>query len=306
MRAISQNTFGGPDVLETVEIPRPQPGPGEVLVRVAATSVNPADWKIRAGYLRDRLGEPPLTLGLDVAGTVIERGEEVTGLERGDEVFGVFMSRFGAYAEYAVVPANTLAIRPAGLDAVQAAALPTAALTAWQALANLRAGQRILIHAAAGGVGHVAVQIAKARGASVIGTARAVNHDFLRSLGADELIDYTTVDFAEVVREVDVVLDLIGGDYGQRSLRTLRADGVYFDTQGSDAEGDPRYVRVYMDPNSSDAGEVGTLAAQGKLRIEIERVMSLADVAEAHKLSESGRVRGKIVLVPWEDGGPSA
>jgi NADPH:quinone reductase-like Zn-dependent oxidoreductase len=303
MRAISQNTFGGPDVLETVEIPRPQPGPGEVLVRVAATSVNPADWKIRAGYLRDRLGEPPLTLGLDVAGTVVERGEEVTGLECGDEVFGVFMSRFGAYAEYAVVPANTLAIRPEGLDAVRAAALPTAALTAWQALADLRAGQRILIHAAAGGVGHVAVQIAKARGASVIGTARAVNHDFLRSLGADELIDYTTVDFADAVSEVDVVLDLVGGEYGQRSLRTLRAHGVYFDTQGSDAEDDPRYVRVYVDPNSSDADEVGTLAVQGKLRVEIERVMSLADVAEAHKLSESGRVRGKIVLVPWENEG---
>jgi NADPH:quinone reductase-like Zn-dependent oxidoreductase len=301
MRAISQNTFGGPDVLETVEIPRPVPGPGEVLVRVAATSLNPADWKVRSGEVR-HLGEPPLILGFDVAGTVVDRAGDVTAFAPGDEVFGLFLSRAGAYAEYAVVPANVLAVRPVELDVVHAAALPTVALTAWQALANLRAGQRILIHAAAGGVGHLAVQIAKARGAYVIGTAREVNHEFLRSLGADELIDYTAVDFAEVVREVDVVLDLIGGDYGLRSLRTLRADGRYIDAQGSDAQDDPRYFRLYVAPSGADAHQIGTLAAQGKLRVEVERVMSLADVAEAHKLSESGRVRGKIVLVPWEAG----
>lgn len=299
MRVITQNTFGGPDVLETVEVPRPAPGPGEVLVRVAATSVNPADWKLRSGEVK-HLGDPPFTLGFDVAGTVVEAAPEVTALRPGDEVFGLFLSRSGAYAEYVVVPANTLAIRPAELDSVHAAALPTAGLTAWQALADLRAGQRVLIHAAAGGVGHLAVQIAKARGAYVIATARALNHEFLRSLGVDEPIDYTTVDFAEAVHDVDVVLDLIGGDYGRRSLRTMRADSRYIDTLGSDAQGDPRYVRIYVTPSGPDAHELGTLAAQGKLRVEIARVMSLADIAEAHKLSESGRVRGKIVLVPWE------
>lgn len=302
MRAISQNTYGGPDVLETVEVPRPQPAPGEVLVRVSATAVNPADWKLRSGAIR--FSELPITLGLDVAGTVVEAGPDVTTPRPGDEVFGLFLSAAGAYAEYVVVPANAMAIRPEGLDVVRAAALPSAAVTAWQALADLRAGQRILIHAAAGGVGHMAVQIAKLRGAYVIGTARAANHDFLRSLGADELIDYTAVDFAEAVREVDVVLDLIGGDYGGRSLRTLRADGRYIDTQGSDAEDDPRYTRFYVVPSAEDTLAIGNLVTEGKLRVEIERVMPLADVAEAHKLSEAGRVRGKIVLLPWESEAP--
>ncbi len=300
MRAITQNRFGGPDVLEVVEVPRPTPGPGEVLIRVAATSVNPADWKLRSGEVTP-LGDPPFTLGFDVSGTVVEAAADVTELRAGDQVFGLFLTRFGAYAQYVAVPANLLAIRPPELDDVRAAALPTAGLTAWQALADLRAGQRILIHAAAGGVGHLAVQIAKARGAYVIGTARTDNHEFLQSLGADELIDYTVVDFAEAAGEVDVVLDLIGGDYGQRSLRTLRADGRHIDTQGSDAEGDPRYVRFYVTPSGTDADELGTLAAQGKLRVDIARVMSLADIAEAHKLSESGHVRGKIVLTPWID-----
>ncbi|WP_280329009.1 NADP-dependent oxidoreductase [Nocardia wallacei] len=298
MRAITQKTFGGPDVLETVDLPRPVPQPGEVLVRVAATSVNPADWKLRSGSVT-RIGDPPFTLGLDVSGTVAELGPGVTAFDRGDEVFGMLLSRSGAYAEYVVLPADSLAHKPAELDHVHAAALPVAALTGWQALAGLRAGRRLLIHAAAGGIGHLAVQFAKARGAYVIGTARAVNHDFLRGLGADELIDYTAVDFTEAARDVDVVLDLVGGDYGSRSLRVLRPGGRYLDTQGSDAEGDPRYVRMYVEPSGAELREIAGSAARGELHIEVERVMSLADVAEAHKLSESGRVRGKIVLLPW-------
>ncbi|MBB5912641.1 NADPH:quinone reductase-like Zn-dependent oxidoreductase [Nocardia transvalensis] len=296
MRAITQKSFGGPDVLETVEAPRPVPQAGEVLVRVAATSVNPADWKLRSGAL-PHSPELPITLGFDVSGTVAELGPGVTAFAPGDEVFGMLFSAFGAYAEYVAVPADSLAAKPADLDHVHAAALPVVALTGWQALTELRAGQRVLIHAAAGGVGHLAVQFAKARGAYVIGTARAVNHEFLRGLGADELIDYTAVDFTTAVRDVDVVLDLIGGDYGSRSLTVLRPGGAYLDTQGSDAENDPRYVRIYVQPSGSDLRAV---LASGPLHIEVERVMSLADVAEAHKLSESGRVRGKIVLVPWE------
>ncbi|WP_280264740.1 NADP-dependent oxidoreductase [Nocardia wallacei] len=299
MRAISQKTFGGPDVLETVEMPRPTPQPGEVLVRVAATSVNPADWKLRSGAL-PHFGEPPFTLGLDVSGTVAELGADVTAFGVGDEVFGMLLSRSGAYAEYVAVPADSLAPKPAGMDHVRAAALPVVGLTAWQALAELRAGQRILIHAASGGVGHLAVQIAKARGATVLGTARAANHEFLRALGADELIDYTAVDFTEAVRDIDVVLDLIGGDYGTRSLRVLRPDGRYIDTQGSDAEHDPRYHRIYAESSGAQLRELAELVESGRLRIEVERVLTLADIAEAHKLSESGRVRGKIVLLPWE------
>ncbi|WP_019929407.1 NADP-dependent oxidoreductase [Nocardia sp. BMG111209] len=300
MRAITQNTYGGPDVLRTADLPMPVPAADEVLLRVAATAVNPADWKVRAGSVR-RLGAPPFTLGLDVAGTVVEIGSAVTGFAAGDEVFALMLSRRGAYAEYVTVPAANLAVVPAGLDLRQAAALPAAALTAWQAPTELRAGQRVLIHAAAGGVGHLAVQIAKLRGAYVIGTARAGNHDFLRELGADELIDYRAVDFTTAVRDVDVVLDLIGGDYGTRSLAVLRPDGRYIDAQGSDAEDDPRYRRFYVTPSGADLAEIGALAAAGRLRVRIERVMSLADVAEAHTLSESGRVRGKIVLIPWTD-----
>ncbi|MQY28475.1 NADP-dependent oxidoreductase [Nocardia aurantia] len=300
MLAIIQNTYGGPDVLHTAELPIPVPEAGEVLLRVAATAVNPADWKVRSGGVR-RLGEPPFTLGLDVAGTVVETGSAVTGFAPGDEVFALVLSRRGAYAEYVTVPAASLAAVPAGLDLRQAAALPVAALTAWQSLAELRAGQRVLIHAAAGGVGHLAVQIAKLRGAYVIGTARSGNHEFLRELGADELIDYSTTDFTTAVRDVDVVLDLIGGDYGTRSLRVLRPDGRYVDAQGSDAEGDPRYRRFHVGPSGPDLAEIAALAAAGRLRVRIERVMSLAEVAEAHALSETGRVRGKIVLVPWTD-----
>ncbi len=286
-------------MLETVEVPRPTPQPGEVLVRVAATSVNPADWKLRSGAL-PHFGEPPFTLGLDVSGTVAEVGAGVTVFGLGDEVFGMLLSRSGAYAEYVAVPADFLTRKPASIDHARAAALPVVALTAWQALAELRAGQRILIHAAAGGVGHLAVQIAEARGAYVIGTARVANHEFLRALGAQELIDYTAVDFTEAVRDVDVVLDLIGGAYGTRSLQVLRPDGRYIDTQGSDAEHDPRYHRVYAESSGTDLQRIAELVERGELRVEIDRVLSLADVAEAHKLSESGRVRGKIVLLPWE------
>lgn len=301
VKAISQNTLGGPDVLETVDLPRPVPRPGQVLVRMCATSVNPADWKLRSGLVT-HLGEPPFTLGFDVSGIVAEVGAEVGRFRPGDEVFGMVYSRTGTYSEYVLAGADMLAPRPASLDHVPAGALPTAGLTAWQALdlAGLREGERILIHAAAGGVGHLAVQFAKNRGAYVIGTARAANHDFLRALGADELIDYTTVDFTEAVSDVDVVLDLVGGDYGARSLRVLRPDGRYVGAQASDAATDPRYRRVTGQPSPADLTAMAALVDAGRLRVQVDRVMSLADAAEAHKLSESGRVRGKIVLIPWE------
>ncbi|MFJ9364413.1 NADP-dependent oxidoreductase [Nocardia sp. NPDC101769] len=300
MKAISQRTLGGPDVLETVEVDVPRPGTGEVLVRVAATSINAADWKLRSGAVT-KLGPPPFTLGFDLSGVVAEVGAEVTEFRPGDEVFGNVLSRSGAYAEYAVTPAQFLAHRPAGLDRIHAAALPTAVLTAWQALTDVQPGQRVLVHAAAGGVGHLAVQIAKARGAYVIGTARAANHDFLSGLGVDELIDYTATDFTTAVSDVDIAFDLVGGDYAARSLRVLTPHGRMIDAQGEEPLDDPRYRRLWFAPSGADLRAVADLVTDGRLRGEIDRVMSLADAAEAHKLSESGRVRGKIVLTAWND-----
>ncbi|WP_067695270.1 NADP-dependent oxidoreductase [Nocardia jejuensis] len=299
MKAISQKTLGGPDVLETVEVPAPRPGTGEVLVRVAATSVNAADWKLRAGVV-DKLGPPPFTLGLDVSGTVTEVGADVTRFRVGDEVYGMVLSRSGAYAEYTAAPADFLDHKPSSIDHVHAAALPTAALTAVQALREVRAGQRVLVHAAAGGVGHLAVQAAKARGAYVLGTARAVNHDFLRALGIDEVIDYTTTDFTTVATDLDVVFDLVGGEYGPRSLSVLRPNGRLIDAQREDALTDPRFHRHFVTPSGEGLREVSELVRRGQLRVHIERVLPMADAAAALDLSESGRVRGKIVLIPWD------
>ena len=225
MRAIRQEVLGGPEVLRETEVPRPEPGISQVLVRVHAAGVNPTDWSHRAFPIF--LGPPPFTLGWDVSGVVEATGFGVTLFQPGDEVFGMlpYPHGVGSHAEYVTAPTRAFARKPENVDHVQAAALPLAALTAWQALndtARLEAGQRVLIHAAAGGVGHLAVQIARARGAYVIGTASAKNHDLVRGLGADEMIDYQATDFATAVSDVDVVLDTVGGDYPARSLRTLR------------------------------------------------------------------------------------
>lgn len=298
MLTITQRTFGAPEVLEIVEVDRPSAGPGEVVVRVAATGMNAADWKLRSGLVR-KLGDPPFTLGFDVSGIVAEVGPGVEQFGVGDEVYGMVLSRHGAYAEYVVAQADILAPKPAGLDHIHAAAVPTAVLTAWQGLAEVVAGQRVLVHAAAGGVGHFAVQIAKIRGAHVIGTARTTNHEFLRELGAGEVIDYTTTDFADAVRDIDVVFDLVGGAYGSRSLPVLADGGRLIDAQGNDAEDDPRYERLYVTPSGSDLQELSAWFDDGRLRVEIDQVLPMAEVVKAHHLSESGRVRGKIVLVPW-------
>jgi NADPH:quinone reductase-like Zn-dependent oxidoreductase len=306
MRAVSQQTFGGPEVLEIVETDPPVAGPGEVLVRVHAVGVNPGDWKRRSGMVR-RLGEPPFTLGLDMAG-VVEAGDR-TRFRPGDAVFGAVLPPRGTYAEYVAVPQDWLAAVPAGLDHVHAAALPTAALTAWQPLvrvAGVRAGHRVLVHAAAGGLGHLAVQIAKARGAYVIGTARHEKHDLLRSLGADELIDYTATDFAEQAEDIDLVFDPISGDYGLRSLATLVPGGTLLDVRGTGpdrgaireqaAARGVRYVEFGFTPSGADLAEIGGLVSRGDVRVVVERTLPLDEVAEAHRLSETGRVAGKIVM----------
>ncbi|MEU3724332.1 NADP-dependent oxidoreductase [Streptomyces sp. NPDC031705] len=306
MRAVAQDGFGGPEVLEVVEVERPEPGPAEVLVRVHAAGVNPTDsWHRATGGLAGK----PIRLGWDVSGVVEAVGIGVTTLAPGDEVFG--MPRHpvpaGTYAEYVTSPARHLVRKPAALSHVQAAALPLAALTAWQALvdtAGLCPGQRVLVHAAAGGVGHLAVQIAKARGAYVIGTARAANHAFLRGLGADEVVDYTAVDFETAVEPVDVVLDAIGGEYGPRSLRALRPGGIVVSLASPAearlaVEAGPLGLRAaFMAVEADHAGmrEIAALAQAGLLRPEIDTVLPLELAGKAHELSDGGRTRGKIVL----------
>ncbi|MEU5280990.1 NADP-dependent oxidoreductase [Streptomyces asoensis] len=307
MRVITQNVLGGPEVLEETEVERPAPRPNEVLVRVRAAGVNPTDWKHRAtgGFL----GEPPFVLGWDVSGTVEAVGIGVAAFTPGDEVFGMLPYPFGhgSHAEYVIAPVRALWHKPAAIDHVQAGALPLVSLTAWQALvetAGLEAGQRVLIHAAAGGVGHVAVQIAKARGAYVIGTASAGKHEFLRELGADEVIDYRESDVTEAVKDVDVVLDTLGGETSVRSLRVLRPGGIVVsilpvgsDEFGREAERlGVRAVRMLVDADRAGMRAIAELVEAGKLRPTIAGTFPLADAAEAHRLGDTGRTTGKLVL----------
>ncbi|HUR07811.1 MAG TPA: NADP-dependent oxidoreductase [Nonomuraea sp.] len=307
MRAIGQDSFGGPEVLKIVEVARPAPGPAEVLVRVHAAGVNPTDWWHRAtGGLA---GGVPVRLGWDVSGVIEAVGPGVTLFERGQEVFGMPRQPrpAGTYAEYVVSPARHLVAKPAELSHVDAAALPLAALTAWQALvdtAEVRPGQRVLVHAAAGGVGHLAVQIAKARGAHVIGTASGAKHDFVRSLGADEVIDYTKADFVSAADDIDVVLDTIGGDYGPRSLRTLRTGGLVVslaspaEARLADQARSLGLRSAFMITEADRAGmqAIASLVESGRLRAHVGTVLPLEQVAEAHRIGEAGRSTGKIVL----------
>ncbi|MFF4344602.1 NADP-dependent oxidoreductase [Kitasatospora sp. NPDC001540] len=314
MRAVSQRGYGGPEVLEVVEVERPEPGPGEVLVRVLAAGVNPADWKIRSGEV-DRFGTPPFTerftVGIDLCGTVVALGPGADRFRPGERVYGCAFPPRGAYAEYAVVAESALAAAPAGTHAADAAALPVSALTAWQALvrvAEVRAGQRVLVHAAAGGVGHLAVQVAKARGAHVLGTARAAKHAFLRGLGVDEPIDYTADDFTALARGVDVVLDPIAGDYGPRSLEVLAPGGILVDVRGTGPDRTAvralaeqrglRYAEFGFTPSGADLAQIAALVERGSLRAAVDRVLPLADAAGAHALGEASRATGKLVLTP--------
>jgi len=308
MRAIAASTWGAPDVLKQVTIARPEPGPTEILVAVHAAGVNPTDWKSRASGGFGRWGDPPI-LGYDVSGVVESVGRGASLFQPGDAVFGMprFPEQAGGYAEYVAAPSRRFARKPEGLDHVQAAALPLVGLTAWQALAEVAQvapGQRVLVHAAAGGVGHVAVQIAKALGAYVIATASAPKHALVRSLGADELIDYREADFAETLRDIDVVLETIGGDNGMRSLATLRPGGILVWLTGPldpDVESRGRELGVrtgftLVEPDRAGLLALIELVDSGRLRVEIADVLPLADAARAHRLGESNRTTGKLVL----------
>ena len=307
MRKITQRTLGGPEVLELVETARPAPTPTEVLVRVAAAGVNPVDWKVRTrgGFL----GEPPFTVGWDVAGVVEEPGYGVTRFKPGDRVFGMprFPREAAAYAEYVTSPSRQLALIPEGLSDVEAGALPLAGLTAWQALAetaDVLPGERVLILAAAGGVGHLAVQIAKARGAYVIGTARATKHEFLAELGVDEAIDYTSEQVEDRVGDVDVVVDLVGDESTRGAIATLRDGGLYIIVPSAAGLGElqqlagdrVRVTGILVEPDRAGMESLAHLAATGALRPTIAETFPLEQAARAHEVGETGRTAGKLVL----------
>ncbi|WEH29176.1 NADP-dependent oxidoreductase [Streptomyces sp. AM 3-1-1] len=306
MLALHQTALGTPDVLRLTEVPRPVPGPGQLLVAVRAAGLNPTDFKHRSQRLF--LPPPPFTLGWDVSGTVVATGYGVTLFRPGDDVFGMLPYPHGAgsHAEYVTGPARAFAAKPAGIDHVQAAALPLAALTAWQALvdtAALRAGQRVLVHAAAGGVGHLAVQLAKERDAHVTGTASAPKHDFLRALGADACVDYRTEDFTAAEEPYDVVLDPIGGETATRSVGVLRPGGVLVslvpgapDTPAAAEKAGVRAVTLLVEHDHAGMRALAGLAADGRLRAHVSGTFPLAEGARAHAQGETGRTTGKLVL----------
>ncbi|MFC8507313.1 NADP-dependent oxidoreductase [Streptomyces sp. NPDC057411] len=305
MRAVVVERWGGPEQLVERETERPEPGLNEVLVRVHAAGVNPVDWKTRATGVVIEWGAPPI-VGWDVSGTVEAVGPGVGIFRPGDEVFGMplFPRQAGGYAEYVVAPARHLAPKPASLSHVEAAALPLAALTAWQSLvdaARVRPGERVLVHAAAGGVGHFAVQIAKARGAYVIGTASAAKHELVRELGADEVIDYREVRFEDAVLDVDVVIDALGGETAERSLKVLRPGGRLITLPSGDdvpavVPDGVRASFVLVEPDHLGLREITALVESGALRPVVDTVLPLSEAAKAHELGERGRTTGKIVL----------
>ncbi|MGA5822451.1 NADP-dependent oxidoreductase [Kitasatospora sp. NPDC094028] len=305
MRAMVQKEFGGPEVLQLVETERPTLRSGEVLVRVEAAGVNPVDLAVRSGAF-PLLGEPPFTIGWDVSGVVEEAGPGAR-YRVGEEVYGMpfFPRAAGGYAEYVAAPSRQLARKPASLDHVQAAALPLAALTAWQGLVDLAGigeGQRVLIHRAAGGVGHFAVQIAKARGAYVIALAGEPKHGFLKELGADEVIDYRTTDYTGAVRDVDVVFD--SSSENTRALEVLKPGGTLVSIMehwnqelaaAIEAAG-RRFAGVSVEPDYASLEAIAALVDAGRIRPHIAATFPLAEAGRAHELVGSGSVQGKVVL----------
>jgi NADPH:quinone reductase-like Zn-dependent oxidoreductase len=297
MRAVVIHETGGPEVLRLEEVDAPEPGEGEVLIRVSAAGVNPIDWKRRRSLSADDL---PAVLGAEVSGTVeVSRAD---GFDEGDEVFGRTAS--GGYGELATASAEAIAKKPAGIGHEQAAAIPVGGMTAWQALfdrGGLEAGQTALIAGAAGGVGHFAVQFAKHAGARAIGTGSTRNRDFVLGLGADEYVDYTEQEVGEAVSDADVAFDTVGGETTESLLPAVREGGVLVTIAGAPPEGAARERGVraellVMSPNAEQLARIAELVAAGDVRVEIADVIPLADAPRAHELSESGHTRGKIVL----------
>ena len=306
MRAIQIQEFGDPEVLRVQEVPIPVPGPGELLVRVHAAAVNPVDTSIRSGRAGGLSGASlPYVPGFDLSGTVTAIGPGVEKFDVDDEVFAmVNLRRGGTYAEYTIVLENEAALKPARVTHAEAAAIPLVALTAWQALfevAKLQPGQTILIHAGAGGVGSIAVQLARWRGARIIATASDYNHDFLRELGVDVPVDYRTQNFEDFASDVDVVLDPIGGDTQVRSLQILKEEGILVSIVGLTSEGrnpsrNVRATSILVQPNSPQLSEIGGLIQNGIINPIVSYRFPLEQAPLAHEQSQTRRTRGKIVI----------
>jgi NADPH:quinone reductase-like Zn-dependent oxidoreductase len=307
MRVVAQDKFGGPDVLKIEEAPPPSALPTELVVRVKAVGINPVEAFIRSGAF-PLLGQPRFVLGWDISGVVESVVPGTNRFAVGDEVYGMplFPRAANGYAELVAAPSRQLARKPRGLDHIHAAALPLAGLTAWQSLVDVGAiepRQRVLIHAAAGGVGHIAVQIAKARGAYVVATVSAGKQAFVKSLGADEVIDYRSQDFSSTVRDIDLVLETVGGDYAERSLKTLRPGGLLVTIVDrmderlalKTRQAGFRFAGVSVEPDHQGLEELTRLVETGNLKVHVERTFPLEKAGEAHTFL-STRPRGKIVL----------
>jgi NADPH:quinone reductase-like Zn-dependent oxidoreductase len=306
-KAVRIHSYGGTEVLSYEDAPRPGVANGEILIRIHATTVNPFDCAARAGYVSAYYPYTfPLILGLDVSGVVEEVGAEVKGFAVGDAVYArADPARNGAYADYIAVSAVDAAAKPKSLGHIEAAALPQAALTAWRALvdaANLTSGQTVLIHGAAGGVGSLAVQLAKVRGAKVIGTASANNLDFLRELGVDQAIDYTAQRFEDAAHDVDVVLDTVGGDTLERSWAVLKRGGILTSVVQPPDEAKAAQYGVRQQfvgafpPAGGVLAEIAKLVDAGKIKPVVSSIMPLQDIQQAHTMSQGRHTRGKIVL----------
>jgi NADPH:quinone reductase-like Zn-dependent oxidoreductase len=306
MNAIRIHNYGGPEVLQFEDAPRPQLGRDEVLVRVHAAGVNPLDWKVRSGSLNGFIQHKlPLIPGWDVSGVVEKVGPGVSRFKNGDEVFAMAdTTRDGAYADYIAVRATALALKPKSLNHVRAAATPVSALAAWRSLfdlGHLQSGQRILIHGGSGGVGHFAAQLAKWKGAYVTATASTKHQELLRKLGADETIDYTIQKFENVAHKIDIVLDTIGGETQERSWLLLKQGGALISLVQSPSEEKAnqfgvRGIMSSVQPDGAQLSAIAKLIDSAKLRPTIDRILPLSEARRAHELSQGGHARGKIVL----------
>jgi len=305
MKAVCIHEFGGPEVMQLEELPVPQADEDELLLRVHAASVNPVDYKTREGKFppvsRDKL---PIILGRDVSGVVASAGPRSGGFRRGDAVFALLGPERGAFAEYVLVKAGEAAAKPKRLSHAEAAAVPLAALTAWQGLVDhggLRAGRRVLIHGGAGGVGHFAVQFAKQRDAVVFATVSGADLDFVRGLGADHAIDYKRERFEAIAHDMDIVFDLVGGETQERSWSVLRPGGILVSTLGQPSPEKAAQHQVRADgymaqPDAMALAEIAQLIDHGKVRPVIDTTFPLADVARAEEKQARGHVHGKIAL----------
>jgi NADPH:quinone reductase-like Zn-dependent oxidoreductase len=306
MKAVRIYTYGEPDVLVYEDVCRPEVRPDEVLIHVHAAGVNPVDLKVREGHLKDRWGHHlPLILGWDASGVVEDVGSGVFNFRPGDQVFAhLDTMRDGTYAEYVAAPASALARKPKSLSYVEAAAVPLASLTAWQTLfetGGLSLRQRVLIHGAGGSVGGFAVQLAKQKGARVIALANTAEMQFVSSLGADEVLDYQARPFEDVVKKVDLVLDVIGGAVQERSLRVVKRGGTVVSTvqivvAEKAADFGVQIKPFLVKPNGDQLSEIGGQVAAGKLKFKVGTVLPLSEAREAHRLVQSGQPKGKVVL----------